>query len=122
MIKIKRIYDKMEKADGVRILVDRLWPRGVRKSNAGINEWAKDFAPSKELLTWFHEDKEKGFFDFQQKYKKELAEKKENAREIIGSHKRLTLITSVKDIGLSHIPTLKAFLEKNMLSRIPKRR
>lgn len=115
MIKVKRIYDKSEKEDGMRILVDRLWPRGVSKENANIESWVKLFTPSFELRSWYHKNKKENFKEFQEKYKLELkANKKEIEEEVLKfpKNKNLTLITSVKDIEHSHIPALKSFLEK----------
>lgn len=70
-ISLKRAYELPAKADGVRILVDRLWPRGVTKSKASIDLWIKDLAPSTELRTWFGHDPEK-WSEFQKKYRAEL--------------------------------------------------
>ncbi len=70
MIRIKRIYDPIEESDGLRILVDRLWPRGVSKDKAAIHEWMKEVAPSHELRKWFHEHA--NFDEFEDRYRKEL--------------------------------------------------
>jgi uncharacterized protein YeaO (DUF488 family) len=59
MIKIKRVYEKPEKKDGFRVLVDRLWPRGMKKSEAGIDLWLKDIAPDSDLRKWFSHDPDK---------------------------------------------------------------
>lgn len=112
MLKVKRVYDEAKKSDGYRVLVDRLWPRGMQKKDVNIDAWAKELTPSKELFTWFHTDKEERFAEFQKQYRKELAGKKEIFRALIGRRKRITLITSVKDIRHSHIPVLRSFLEK----------
>ncbi len=71
LLGIKRIYDKVELTDGKRVLVDGLWPRGVRRSTANIDEWMKDVAPSKKLRMWFSHDPEK-WVEFKKKYRKEL--------------------------------------------------
>jgi uncharacterized protein YeaO (DUF488 family) len=73
MIKIKRIYDPVLKDDAKRILVDRLWPRGVKKEKAAIDEWLKVIAPSDELRKWFSHDPSK-WQEFKNKYRKELKE------------------------------------------------
>lgn len=112
MITIKRIYEPYDKKDGYRILVDRLWPRGIRKANAHIDEWVKELTPSSELRAWFHEDSEKRYKSFAAKYRKELTPKKAKGRQLIQSHKHLMLVTAVKDIEHSHIPTLVSFLQK----------
>ncbi|MEM0143134.1 MAG: DUF488 family protein, partial [Candidatus Parvarchaeum sp.] len=71
MIKIKRIYDTIEVTDGIRILVDRLWPRGVRRSSQKVDYWAKDVAPSNELRKWFGHDPSK-WEEFRKRYIEEL--------------------------------------------------
>jgi uncharacterized protein YeaO (DUF488 family) len=77
-LKIKRVYDKPAEEDGTRILVDRLWPRGLTKQKAKVDVWLKDIAPSTELRKWFAHDPEK-WKEFIKKYKKELHENKEQA-------------------------------------------
>lgn len=72
-IKIQRIYDKPIDTDGYRILIDRLWPRGIAKANAQLNLWAKEIAPSNELRSWFNHD-DRRFEEFQQRYLKELTQ------------------------------------------------
>jgi uncharacterized protein YeaO (DUF488 family) len=72
MIRIKRIYDPIQESDGKRVLVDRLWPRGVLKEKAAIHEWLKELAPSHELRKWFHHEPAR-FDEFVEKYKEELA-------------------------------------------------
>ncbi|MEM4839894.1 MAG: DUF488 family protein, partial [Candidatus Micrarchaeaceae archaeon] len=75
MIKVKRVYDKADITDGDRILVDRLWPRGIRRSTPNIDVWIKDVAPSDELRKWFAHDPAK-WKAFKEKYKKELSSNK----------------------------------------------
>ncbi|WNQ10993.1 DUF488 family protein [Paenibacillus aurantius] len=72
MIQTKRIYEPIQESDGKRILVDRLWPRGVSKEKAAIHEWMKEVAPSHELRKWFHE--QANFEEFKERYRKELLE------------------------------------------------
>ena len=72
-VKIKRVYEPPDERDGKRILVDRLWPRGLSKQSAKIDLWLKDVAPSTELRTWFGHDPEK-WADFQRRYRAELHE------------------------------------------------
>ncbi|MGB4549271.1 MAG: DUF488 family protein, partial [Syntrophales bacterium] len=74
MLKIKRIYDPASPGDGRRILVDRLWPRGIRKEDAAIDEWLKELAPSAELRKWFAHDPAK-WSEFQKRYRKELQDR-----------------------------------------------
>jgi uncharacterized protein YeaO (DUF488 family) len=75
-IKIKRVYEKPDKEDGIRILVDRLWPRGLTKERAGIDLWLKDIAPSTELRKWFDHDSAK-WNEFSRRYREELKKNKE---------------------------------------------
>ena len=82
-IKLKRIYDDPSADDGYRVLVDRLWPRGVSKEVAKLDEWDKELAPSTELRKWF-DHKEERFDEFARRYREELKDKKEaldNLRE-----------------------------------------
>ena len=95
----KRIYDKPDEGDGFRILVDRLWPRGISKQEARIDLWMKDIAPSDDLRKWFAHDPAK-WTAFSGKYRAELERKKELAVEIIEivrSHKRVTLLYAASD-------------------------
>ena len=76
MIQLKRVYEKPSRKDGVRILVDRLWPRGLTKERAAVTLWLKDVAPSSELRKWFGHDPAK-WKEFQVRYRKELRQKKD---------------------------------------------
>ena len=76
MIQLKRVYEKPSRKDGVRILVDRLWPRGLTKERAAVSLWLKDVAPSSELRKWFGHDPAK-WKEFQVRYRKELRQKKD---------------------------------------------
>lgn len=98
-IAIKRIYEEPVPGDGARILVDRLWPRGVSKERAKLDMWLKDIAPSTELREWFGHDPEK-WVEFQKKYKIELANNKEPVAElknIARQNKTVTLLYAAKD-------------------------
>ena len=110
-ISLKRVYEPPAKADGVRVLVDRLWPRGVTKSKAAIDLWAKDLAPSTELRKWFGHDPER-WPEFQGKYRAEL---KGNAAlsEIRGlaQKKHITLVYAAKDQLHCHPLVLKQVLD-----------
>lgn len=75
-IKIKRVYEEPSKADGMRILVDRLWPRGLTKQKASVDLWLKEIAPSTELRKWFAHDPKK-WNAFRKKYLQELKDKQE---------------------------------------------
>ena len=74
MVKVKRIYDSPSKDDGKRILVDRLWPRGIKKEKAMLHEWLRDIAPSTELRKWFSHDPSR-WQEFEKRYRKELLQK-----------------------------------------------
>ena len=87
---LKRIYEPASPEDGYRVLVDRLWPRGVKKADADISCWAKEITPSPDLRKWFHEDKEGRFETFSERYAKELEsspEVGEFIRSIPGRHR-----------------------------------
>lgn len=111
-IQIKRVYDKAQTADGLRVLVDRLWPRGVAKENAAIDVWAKELAPSNELRKWFHSHSDQ-YHEFTVRYRAELEERLPELQERIAelSQPRLTLVTSVKEPERSHVPVLQRFLQ-----------
>lgn len=95
---IKRIYEPANSEDGYRVLVDRLWPRGVSKERAALGEWAKEIAPSTELRQWFHHDVEK-FCEFSEKYVKELEANPEVAVTVSRwqKHEKVTLLYGAKD-------------------------
>lgn len=97
-IRTKRIYDKPSKNDGYRILVDRIWPRGVSKEDAQLDDWVKDVAPSEELRKWFDHDPEK-FKEFEKKYRVELKEKENEIKELKekAKDKTVTLLYGAKD-------------------------
>ncbi len=95
---IKRVYEEVEKDDGYRVLVDRLWPRGVSKEKAKLDEWAKNIAPSTELRKWFNHDPKK-FKEFVKRYKKEL-ENNIEVKEIIKNwkkQKKVIILYGAKD-------------------------
>lgn len=99
MIKIKRAYQPAEDEDGFRILVDRLWPRGISKEKAKLDLWLKDVAPSNELRKWFAHDPER-WDEFQDEYKEELNDKKELLKQIKDADKEnptVTLVYGAKD-------------------------
>ena len=107
MIKIKRIYEEYDKADGYRMLVDRLWPRGMKKENAKIDEWNKDISPSTELRKKFHNG-EDDFATFTKEYKKELGKNKEAVQRIkdLAKKKKVTLLYAAKDEEHNHAKVL----------------
>lgn len=113
-IQIKRIYEDASKKDGFRVLADRIWPRGVSKEDAKLDEWVKEIAPSTELRKWFGH-KEERFDGFSKKYKKELAEHSEIIDELLKKvkKKRLTLLYGAKDEKNNQAVVLKKFLENH---------
>ncbi len=116
MIKIKRVYDDFDVTDGVRILVDRLWPRGIRKNSRNIDMWLKDVAPSTELRKWFSHEPEK-WEQFRKKYLKELEENKavEKLENIIKENGTVTLVYSAKDTEHNDAVVLLEFLKTKKL-------
>lgn len=100
MIKLKRVYEKVEKADGFRVLVDRLWPRGISKEKSHLGLWLKDIAPSAELRKWFEHDPKK-WEEFRKRYKEELNSKKELINQLRTEEKEykvVTLLYGAKDV------------------------
>lgn len=97
-LSIKRVYEPAQKEDGVRILIDRLWPRGLSKEKAKIDLWLKDIAPSQELRQWFGHDPAK-WIEFQIRYRKELKSKSGDFETIREKAKRgkVTLVYGAKD-------------------------
>ncbi len=114
-IKIKRVYEEIKKSDGFRVLIDRLWPRGISKEKANIKLWIKDLAPSNELRKWLHIAPEKRYLEFTKKYKEELKEKKKEIKDIkteLSKKKNITLVTAVKDLKHSQVITIYNLLNK----------
>lgn len=97
-IKIKRVYEESAASDGYRVLVDRLWPRGVSKEKASVDQWLKEIGPSGDLRKWFGHEPAK-FKDFKQKYEKELAKNPALAelQQAASNNQKLTLVYSPKD-------------------------
>jgi uncharacterized protein YeaO (DUF488 family) len=100
-VRLKRAYDAPEKGDGFRVLVDRMWPRGLRKEDLDIDVWAKDLAPSTELRKWFRHDP-KRWTEFKKRYERELRETgaKDRIKELIDAAKGkrvITLLYGAKD-------------------------
>jgi uncharacterized protein YeaO (DUF488 family) len=97
-VRVKRAYEVPEPSDGYRVLIDRIWPRGVSKEQAHLDEWARELAPSSELRRWFGHDPAK-FEEFRGRYRDELATQGEKLRELRGRARKgtLTLIYSARD-------------------------
>ena len=120
-IKTKRIYKASEVNDGIRILVDRLWPRGIRKESSEVKAWEKEIAPSNELRKWFNHEPEK-YPEFRRKYMEELdaSEDAERFLEYVNEHLgslNITLLYSAKDEEHNNALVLKDWLS---LDRNPK--
>lgn len=98
MLRLKRVYEPAARSDGQRILVDRLWPRGLSKKNAAIDEWMKDIAPSNELRKWFAHDPKK-WIQFKRRYREELKAHNDLVRRIAtqAAHRRVTLVYAARD-------------------------
>jgi len=114
MINIKRIYEQPVKEDGYRILIDRLWPRGLTKEHAAVNLWRKDIAPSDRLRKWFSHDPKKWTM-FQKRYLQELSDKKNSIEEIHKlehDKKIITLVYGAKDQEHNNAVVLKKLLMK----------
>ncbi|QKJ30404.1 DUF488 domain-containing protein [Mucilaginibacter mali] len=113
-VKIKRIYEPFAKSDGFRILIDRLWPRGIKKEGTHIDKWMKDIAPSTQLRKWFDHDPEK-WDEFRMKYHHELNESdamKEMAA-IINEQATATLLYGAKEEKYNHAIVLQELLKKH---------
>ena len=116
MINLKRAYEEETRTEGYKVLVDRLWPRGIKKENLQYDYWAKDLAPSNELRKWFHQDPEGRWGDFRKKYLSELRHSdaaKEAVRHLVGK-KNITLLFGAKDQNHNQAVVLKEFLEKRV--------
>ncbi|HEX3647761.1 MAG TPA: DUF488 family protein [Pseudonocardiaceae bacterium] len=112
-INYRRIYEDPDPSDGTRVLVDRVWPRGLTKSDARLDEWLRDVAPSTELRRWYHHDPEL-FNEFRDRYLAELAEPErrqaaDHLRDIVAAGD-LTLLTATKDLEHSQAAVLAAWL------------
>jgi len=115
-VELKRAYDKPSAKDGARVLVDRLWPRGIKKSDARIHVWLRDLAPSTELRQWFHEKDSLGFFpEFRKRYLHELSEPAASAAlqelyRLIRSNRIVTLVYASKNNQQNNATVLRDLL------------
>lgn len=111
MIKIKRVYDEPEEGDGFRLLVDRLWPRGLSKEKAKVDLWLKDIAPSDALRKWFAHEPER-WNEFKHRYFEELKDKKEMIKLIIEKARgTVTLLYGTKEEKYNNAVALKEYIE-----------
>ena len=113
MIKLKRAYEQADPGDGFRVLVDRLWPRGVRKGEAQIDEWVRDIAPSTDLRKWFGHDPEK-WAAFQRRYKAELSSKKKSLEKLLAdaAGRDITLVYASREQHYNNVTVLKEVLDE----------
>jgi uncharacterized protein YeaO (DUF488 family) len=112
-VRLKRIYEAKAEGDGYRILVDRLWPRGIRKEAADIDLWLKDIAPSPELRRWFGHEQEK-WTEFQRRYRAELRQNEAAIaalRERVEAEKVVTLLYGAKDGEHNHAVVLRDLMK-----------
>ena len=112
-IRLKRVYDKPANADGRRVLVDRIWPRGLKKEEAKVDWWPKEIAPTSELRKWFGHDPER-WREFERRYFKELDNHDELIQELRdkAKEKRLTLVFGAKDEEHNNAVALRNYLEQ----------
>ncbi|MSD90287.1 DUF488 domain-containing protein [Bifidobacterium asteroides] len=112
-VDIKRVYEQTADEDGVRILVDRLWPRGVSKERAALSGWLKDVAPSPDLRRWWHHDPDR-FEDFVRRYRTELDDNPalEDLLSIVREHDRTTLVYAAKDPAVNHALILRDYIRQ----------
>ena len=120
-ILLKRAYDKPDKSDGFRILVDRLWPRGIKKEDLHLDLWAKDLAPSTELRQWFAHDPSR-WAEFRQRYRLELTRSHasrsvDQILDAAGNSKTITLLYGARDTEHN-----EAIILRSLFERVAKRR
>lgn len=114
-IRIRRIYEPVSPDDGTRVLVDRVWPRGVRKADAALDLWAKDVTPSTDLRKWFGHDPAR-FDDFAAAYRNELDARPEAVAELVELAREgdLTLLYAARDPDCNHARVLAEYLQERL--------
>jgi uncharacterized protein YeaO (DUF488 family) len=114
-VRVKRVYEKPAKGDGHRVLVDRLWPRGLTKREAQIDEWLKEIAPSTALRKWYKHDPDK-WKEFKKKYAVELDERRQQLGKLAGEARKrtVTFLFSARDIERNNAVALREYIEKLM--------
>jgi uncharacterized protein YeaO (DUF488 family) len=112
-IRVRRVYDQPSSSDGARVLVDRVWPRGLRKADAKLDDWAKDLAPSTDLRVWYGHDPAK-FSEFRRRYLAELdaAVPRQRLAEVhaLSARRPVTLLTATRDVDISQAAVLAELL------------
>ena len=105
-----RVYDDVGRDDGQRVLIDRMWPRGIRKDDPRVGMWCKDVAPSKELREWYQHKPER-FDEFASRYKAELRDSPALAElRTLAKRGAVTLVTATRDVDISHVAVLAKLL------------
>lgn len=119
IVKVKRVYESIQRSDGTRFLVERLWPRGMKKEQLKLDAWLKDVAPSDSLRRWFGHDPLK-WNEFQKKYRAELSDNLDAWKPILEAAKRgrVTLLYSSRDTEHNNALVLKSFLEERLGKRV----
>ena len=115
MIQLKRIYEQSSDKDGLRVLVDKLWPRGLRKNEVRLDIWLKEIAPDEELRKWFSHDPDK-WEEFRKCYLKELEQNEEYVQKLIEKAKEtdLTLLYAAKNERFNNAIVLKEYIESRL--------
>ncbi len=115
MIKIKRVYEPASQQDGRRFLVDRLWPRGVKKEALAMDAWCKEAAPSNELRLWYGHDPDK-WCEFNRRYFAELDAHRQAWQALVeaAGHNDITLLFSTRELERNNAESLRAYLEKQL--------
>jgi len=118
MIKTKRVYEKAETGDGGRFLVDRLWPRGVKKSALAIEAWLKEVAPSDELRHWYHHDADR-WKEFRRRYFAELREHPETWHPLVAAARSgpITLLYSAREANHNNAVALRQFISRRVAGK-----
>ena len=119
-IRLKRAYDSASSGDGARILIDRLWPRGVRKADAAIDVWAKDMAPSTALRRWFGHDPAR-WHEFRRRYSEEIHQRRNRLDELrtLAQKGRITLVFAARDEAHNDAVVLREILLGRSIPRRP---
>ena len=114
-IDLKRAYDPPAASDGWRVLIDRIWPRGIAKADLQVDAWLKDLAPSAELRKWFGHDPKK-WDEFRQHYARELDQRRNAIEQLLERARagRVTLVFGARDVAHSNAAALKEYLERRL--------
>jgi uncharacterized protein YeaO (DUF488 family) len=117
MIHVKRAYEAANREDGMRFLVERLWPRGIKKENLVLDDWLKEVAPSTDLRRWFNHDSEK-WDEFRRRYFAELVQHPKPLQLLLAAARRgrVTLVYSARDTEHNNAVALKEYLQKRLKS------